>query len=151
MALLGADPRISVDITATDVSQNVLSRGRAGRYSQLEINRGLPAAMLVRHFARAGTEWQLSKEVRSMVTFSRHNLLEALPEGDPFDVIFLRNVLIYFDLETKRAVLRRMRRAIRPGGFLLMGAVETTLGVDDRWKRAPVGHGSIYRVQEGTA
>ncbi len=81
MALLDAAPDLAVEITATDISQEVLTRGRAGRYSQIEINRGLPVAMLVRHFTRAGTEWELSQEVRSKVTFSQHNLVDTPPRG----------------------------------------------------------------------
>lgn len=144
MALLDAAPDLGVRITATDISQEVLTRGRAGRYSQLEINRGLPALTLVRHFTRAGTEWELSDQVRSMVTFSQHNLLHAPPPGGPFDIIFLRNVLIYFDLETRREVLQSVRRALLAGGFLLLGAVEATFGIDDSWEPVPVGRGFVY-------
>lgn len=146
MALADAAPDLTVRITATDFSQEVLTRCLAGRYSQLEINRGLPAAMLVKHFVRVGTGWSLSDEVRSMVTFSRHHLLSAPPPGGPFDVIFLRNVLIYFDLEARREVLHRMRSALRPGGFLLLGAAETTFSIDDAWERVPVLRGSVYRL-----
>ena len=130
MALLDAAPGRTVEITATDISQEALRRGRAGRYSQLEINRGLPAQMLVRHFTRAGTEWELSEDVRSKVTFSRHNLLDPPPPGGPFDIIFLRYVLIYFDPQTRREVLRRVRSVLTPGGFLLLGAAEV-IGVGD--------------------
>ena len=144
MALLAAAPDLRVKITATDISQEVLARGRAGRYSQLEINRGLPALTFVRHFTRAGTEWQLSDQVRSMVTFSQHNLLHTPPAGGPFDIIFLRNVLIYFDIQTRGEVLRSVRRALLPSGFLLLGAVEATFGIDDSWETVPVGRGSVY-------
>lgn len=137
-------PDVDVRILATDLSGTMVERARAGRYSQLEVNRGLPAAMLVKHFARVGTEWEVAAGVRSRVTFQRHNLLDTPPAG-PFDVIFLRNVLIYFDLATKREVLARARRALRPGGFLLLGAAETTIGIDDDWDRVPVGRGSVYR------
>lgn len=147
MSLLAAAPGLEVRITATDISEEVLSRGRTGRYTQLEINRGLPAAMLVRHFTRVGTAWELSAKLRSMVAFSRHNLLNTPPLGAPFDIVFLRNVLIYFDVETRREVLRRVRGAVRPGGFLLLGAVETTFGIDDMWERVPVDGGSVYRLK----
>src|SRR5664280_3653032 len=98
MALLDAAAPLKVEVTATDISGEVLSRGRAGRYSQIEINRGLPVAMLVKHFTRAGTKWELSEQVRSKVTFIQHNLLDAPPRRGPFDIIFLRNVLIYLSL-----------------------------------------------------
>jgi chemotaxis protein methyltransferase CheR len=135
----------SFDILATDLSEQVLSRARAGRYSQLEVNRGMPAPMLVRHLARSGTEWEVAAHLRAHVTFRAHNLLDAPPAGGPFDVVFLRNVLIYFDLPTKRAILRRLRQVLRPDGALLLGAAETTIGVDDDWVRVPVGTGSLYR------
>jgi chemotaxis protein methyltransferase CheR len=146
MALLESAPGLTAEIIATDISQEVLTRGRSGRYSQIEINRGLPAEMLVRHFARAGTGWQLSERIRSKVTFSKHNLLDRPPSGGPFDIIFLRNVLIYFDFETRRDVLRRVRSVLGSGGFLLLGATESTLGIDDGWKRVVVGHRSVYRI-----
>jgi len=151
MALLDAVPDLKVTITATDFSQEVLSRARAGRYSQLEMNRGLPASNIVRHFARAGTQWELSEQVRSMVTFSQHNLLDVPPPGGPFDVIFLRNVLIYFDLETKMKVLRSVRRVLAPDGFLMLGAVESMIGVADAWERVPVGRCCVFRIERAAA
>ena len=134
-----------VEILATDLSTQVLDRARTGRYSQLEVNRGLPATMLVRHMVRSGVEWQISEQLRSSVSFMRHNLLDTPPSGAPFDVVFLRNVLIYFDIATKRAILGRIRRVLRPDGFLVLGAAETTLGVDDEWLRVPVDRSSVYR------
>jgi chemotaxis protein methyltransferase CheR len=83
--------------------------------------------------------------MRRQVRFQRHNLLDAPPPGGPFDVVFLRNVLIYFDLATKRAVLARVRSVLRPGGFLVLGAAETTIGVDDAWVREPVTGGAVHR------
>ncbi|GGC01772.1 CheR family methyltransferase [Cellulomonas carbonis] len=145
MALADALPGLTPTIVATDLSEEMVRRARAGRYSQLEVNRGLPAAMLVKHFTRVGTEWEISASLRDRVRFERHNLLDLPPAGGPFDVVFLRNVLIYFDLETKRQVLRRVQQVLRPGGFLLLGAAETTIGVDDAWERVPVGRGSVYR------
>jgi chemotaxis protein methyltransferase CheR len=132
-------------VVATDLNQKVLDRAKTGRYSQLEVNRGLPVTMLVEHFTRAGAEWQVSAKLRAAVSFARHNLMDAPPLGGPFDVVFLRNVLIYFDTDTKRNVLRRVRQVIRPGGFLLLGAAETTIGIDDSWERVTHGSGSVYR------
>ena len=149
MTLLDRAPSARVEITATDVSEEVLARGRSGLYSQLEVNRGLPAGMLVQHFARSGTQWQVSQRLRSMVAFSKHNLMHAPPAGGPFDVVFLRNVLIYFDPATKREVLRRARSALRPGGYLVLGAAETTIGLDDGWDRLPVARSSVYRLNAG--
>jgi len=142
-AVTGIKPVI--DITATDLSNEVLQRAQMGRYTQLEVNRGLPATHLVKHFQRAGTEWELSPTLRRMVTFRRHNLLDLPPIGGPYDVVFLRNVLIYFEVEVKQAVLKRVRSVLRPGGFLILGAAETTVGIDDSWQRVQVGRSSIYQ------
>ncbi|MBW0255079.1 protein-glutamate O-methyltransferase CheR [Cellulomonas sp. PS-H5] len=142
-------PGARFDITATDLSEQVLAQARSGRYSQLEVNRGLPAPMMVRWFQRNGHDWQIADDLRRSITFTKHNLLDPAPPG-PFDIVFLRNVLIYFDLETKRSILGRVHRALRPGGYLVLGAAETTIGVDGDWERVPVERGSVYRpVQAG--
>jgi chemotaxis protein methyltransferase CheR len=138
-----------VSITATDISREMVERTRAGRFSQLEVNRGLPAPMLVRHFVRAGNEWEVAPQLRRMVTASECNLAAPLPRMGPFDVVYLRNVLIYFDLPTKQAILRRVRDLMRPDGWLFLGAAETTLGVDDSWERVVVGRSSAYRPLKG--
>lgn len=148
IAMVLADLAIAgrLQILGTDLNQQVLARARNGRYSQLEVNRGLPAPMLVKHFTRSGADWEVAPALRSSVSFAQHNLLDAPPSGGPFDVVFLRNVLIYFDLATKRDVLRRVRQVIRPGGYLLLGAAETTIGIDDEWERVSLGRGSGYRL-----
>lgn len=142
-ALPGAAGR--VEIAASDLSREMVERTRAGRFSQLEVNRGLPAPLLVRHFTRAGNEWQVSPELRRMVTAFECNLAAPLPRTAPYDVVFLRNVLIYFDIPTKQAILRRVREVLRPDGWLFLGAAESTLGVDDAWERVVVGRSSAYR------
>ncbi len=151
MLLADALPAVAgrVAITATDLSREMVARTRAGRFSQLEVNRGLPAPLLVRHFTRVGTEWEIAPELRRMVTAGELNLAAPLPRIGPFDVVYLRNVLIYFDPPTKREVLRRVRRVMRPDGWLFLGAAETTLGVDDTWERVPCGRGSAYRPATG--
>jgi chemotaxis protein methyltransferase CheR len=146
-ALPNAAARVS--ITATDLSREMVERTRAGRFSQLEVNRGLPAAMLVRHFTRAGTEWEVAPNLRRMVTATECNLAAPLPRMGPFDVVYLRNVLIYFDLSTKQTILRRVRELMRPDGWLFLGAAETTLGVDDSWERVVIGRSSAYRPLKG--
>jgi chemotaxis protein methyltransferase CheR len=127
----------------------MVERTRAGRFSQLEVNRGLPAPMLVRHFTRAGNEWEISPALRRMVTARQCNLAAPLPPMGPFDVVYLRNVLIYFDLPTKQSILRRVRQLMRPDGWLFLGAAETTLGVDDAWERVVLGRSSAYRPTRG--
>ncbi|MGY5885012.1 CheR family methyltransferase [Modestobacter lacusdianchii] len=146
-ALPNATTRVS--ITATDLSREMVERTRAGRFSQLEVNRGLPASMLVRHFTRAGNEWEIAPALRRMVTASECNLAAPLPRLGPFDVVYLRNVLIYFDLPTKQGILNRVRQIMRPDGWLFLGAAETTLGVDDSWERVVLGRGSAYRPKKG--
>jgi chemotaxis protein methyltransferase CheR len=129
----------------------MLTRAEAGRFSQLEINRGLPAPMLVRHFEREGANWRVSAALRSAITFKRLNLAAALPPLPQFDVIFLRNVLIYFDVETKRQVLKRISNLLRPDGWLFLGAAETTIGIDDRFERVSAGRSSAYRLRAALA
>jgi chemotaxis protein methyltransferase CheR len=146
-ALPNAASRVS--ITATDISREMVERTKAGRFTQLEVNRGLPAPMLVRHFSRAGAEWEVAATLRRMVTASQCNLAAPLPRMGPFDVVYLRNVLIYFDLATKQAILRRARELMRPDGWLFLGAAETTLGVDESWERVVIGRSSAYRPLKG--
>lgn len=134
-----------LDILATDLSNEVLERAKTGRYSQLEVNRGLPAAHLVKHFQRVGTEWEIDPALKRTVRFLKHNLLDRPPVGGPYDVVFLRNVLIYFDVPTKQAVLKKIRTVLRPGGYLILGAAETTVGIDETWRRVQVGRSSIYQ------
>jgi chemotaxis protein methyltransferase CheR len=135
----------TVDIVATDLSTEMLERTRAGRYSQLEVGRGLPAPMLVKHFARVGTQWEVSDRLRSMVRVQKLNLAMPFPPLPVFDVVFLRNVLIYFDAPTKRAILERVRRVVAPHGYLFLGGAETTLGVDEGWDRTSVGRCTLNR------
>lgn len=138
----------STEIVATDLSVEVLTRARAGRYTQLEVNRGLPATSLVRHFVREGAEWRISAQLAAMVAFRELNLMRPFPPMGRFDVVFLRNVLIYFDIETKRDILRRVRQVLAPDGYLFLGAAEMTMGVDDAWERVPSGRSSVYRLRE---
>jgi chemotaxis protein methyltransferase CheR len=134
-----------LEITATDISEEMLARGRAGRYSQLEVNRGLPATHLVKHFQRVGADWQVSDQLRRCVRWSRLNLAAPFPPGTRYDVVFLRNVLIYFDTATKRDILQRTARTMRPDGYLLLGGAETTLGVDEAWERVVIGRSAAYK------
>jgi chemotaxis protein methyltransferase CheR len=142
-------PGWNYQITASDLSTEMLARAEKGRYSQLEMNRGLPAAMLVRHFERVGTDWQVLAGLRRSLSFQAINLAAPLPPAAPFDVIFLRNVLIYFDLETKRAVLQRVRKLLRPDGWLFLGSAETTIGIDGDFERIVARRTSAYRLRSG--
>ena len=132
-------------IHATDISTEMIKRAGGGEYSQVEVNRGLPVQLLVQHFARSGTGWKIAPALRENVTFQQLNLTTPLPAMAPFDVVFLRNVLIYFDVATKRNVLRSIAKLLRPDGWLFLGAAETTIGVDEGFERVAVGRTSAYR------
>lgn len=136
-------------ITATDLSPTMVARTKAGRFTQLEVGRGLSAPRLVTHFTRVGTDWEAAADLRAMITTRTLNLAAPFPTlGPGMDVVFLRNVLIYFDIPTKVAVLTRVRQVLRPGGFLFLGAAETTLGLDTAFERIPVGRSAVYRLKE---
>jgi chemotaxis protein methyltransferase CheR len=134
-----------LSILGTDISGSVLDRARAGRYGQLEVNRGLPAHLLVRHFTRAGMEWEIEEPIRRMVRFERHNLNDAWPSMPPFDLVLMRNVMIYFETEAKRQVLAKMHGQLAPHGYLLLGASETTYSLSDDFIREPDGRTAWYR------
>ena len=133
-----------VEIVATDLSQEVLEKSKAGIYSQFEVQRGLPIQMLVRYFTQVGELWQLNADIRAMVQHRQINLLEEFSHFGPFDVIFCRNVLIYFDQETKAGVFERLARSIEPDGVLTLGAAESVVGISDAFKPCPDRRG-LYR------
>jgi chemotaxis protein methyltransferase CheR len=140
-------PGWSYDIMGTDISTEMVKRAEAAEYSQVEVNRGLPAAQLVQYFERAGAHWRITPGLRRNVSFKLMNLTAPLPSMPPFDVIFLRNVLIYFDVATKKSVLRNVARLLRPDGWLFLGAAETTIGIDDNYERVAAGRTSAYKVR----
>jgi chemotaxis protein methyltransferase CheR len=145
---LAADPGWDVHVLASDLSEEMVRRTRAGRYSQLEINRGLPAARLVRHFSRVGTTWQVNEPLRRLVEVRQLNLAAPFPPLPPIDVTFLRNVLIYFQVDSRRQILQRVRRVLRPGGYLVLGTAETALDVD-AFERVPHDKATVYRLRGG--
>lgn len=147
---LTARPGWQARITATDINEDVLVKARAGRYSQLEVNRGMPASMLVRHFDRVGTEWQVKEPLRRMVDYRQMNLAVPFPPVAQYDVVFCRNVLIYFDTMTKKAILERIRRVLKPDGYLFLGGAETTLNLDDAFTRVHVDGATCYQLQRRT-
>jgi chemotaxis protein methyltransferase CheR len=134
-----------VRITATDISANIIERAKSGKYSQMEVNRGVPATMLVRHFQRDGLHWTISEDIRRMVEFRTLNLISAWPWTEPFDLVLIRNVLIYFDVPTKQQILSRISRSLRPKGYMLLGGAETTWSLDDSFERIASEHCSLYR------
>jgi chemotaxis protein methyltransferase CheR len=139
-----------VKLYATDISAQILERAQQGRFQQLEVNRGLPAAMLVKYFERDGVDWKVKDDIRRMVRFEQLNLLHAWPIDLRPDIVLLRNVLIYVNVPTKKELLTRVRQVIRPDGALVLGAAETTLGIDDGWERAAGAQSPWYRIARGT-
>jgi len=140
-----------VRILATDISERVLDKARSGRFSQLEVNRGLPAKMMVKNFRRVGTEWQAKPELQQRIEFRQLNLVERWPLLDTFDVVLLRNVLIYFDRETKARVLEGVRNVMAPGSWLLLGTAESPNGLCDRFERDPATSSLFYRASSKEA
>jgi chemotaxis protein methyltransferase CheR len=125
------------DILATDFSLEVLEKAKAGIYSQFEVQRGLPIQMLVKYFTQVGEMWQIAPEIRAMVQFRPFNLLQDCSQLGGFDVVFCRNVLIYFDQPTKIGVLDRIARVIVPDGYLVLGAAETVVGLTSSFRPIP--------------
>jgi chemotaxis protein methyltransferase CheR len=126
-----------VEIVGTDLSQEVLEKSKAGIYSQFEVQRGLPIQLLVKYFAQIGEMWQLNGDVRSMVQYRQLNLLHDFSSLGKFDVVFCRNVLIYFDQETKAAIFERIARVVEPDGMLMLGAAESVVGITDAFRPFP--------------
>ena len=134
-----------IEIVATDLNTAVLARARTGVFKQLEVNRGLPAAMLARYFERHGADWRVKPAILNMVSFSELNLLGPFKRIGPQDLVLMRNVLIYFDLPTRRAVLRQVGERLRRDGYLLLGGAETTVNVDDSLASMRVGPTLVYQ------
>ena len=144
-------PGWTAKIVGTDISQKMVDRARAGRFSQLEINRGMRAAYLVKYFDQVGRDWILRQPVRELCRFERGNLALPATNVPPCDIVFLRNVLIYFDVETKRTVLSHIRKVLRPGGFLVLGGAESTLNLDGAFQRMELGKAVVFRHNGGAA
>jgi chemotaxis protein methyltransferase CheR len=125
----------AVSLIASDISLEVLARARAGRFSQIEVNRGLPATLLVKYFHQVGAHWQLDARICKMVEFREINIAHTLPALPRMDLILLRNVMIYFEVDTKKAILGKLARLLRPDGYLLLGGAETTFNLDDSYRR----------------
>jgi len=130
-----------VEILGTDISVDVLEKAKAGIYSQFEVQRGLPIQMLVKYFTHAGDTWQIAPDIRAMVQYRQHNLLAEFAGFGRFDVVFCRNVLIYFDQQTKSSVLNRIARQLDPDSYLVLGAAETVVGLSDAFKPIPEKRG----------
>jgi chemotaxis protein methyltransferase CheR len=126
-----------IDLIATDLSHEVLEKARQGIYSQFEVQRGLPIQLLIKYFGQIGEMWQIAPEIRAMVRFRQLNLLADFSHLGVFDLVFCRNVLIYFDQDTKTGLLDRLRPAVARDGYLVLGAAETVMGLTDGFKMVP--------------
>jgi chemotaxis protein methyltransferase CheR len=137
----------NVKILATDLSTEILAKAREGRYAQIEANRGLPAQLLVKYFDRDGMGWKIKDELRRAVEFKQINLVSPWAAMPKMDIIFIRNVLIYFDVETKRAIFNKVFQQLRPDGYLFLGAAETTVNIHDGFERVPIDKAGCYRMK----
>jgi chemotaxis protein methyltransferase CheR len=137
-----------IDIIATDLSTEILNKAKEGLYSQFEVQRGLPITLLMKYFSQEGEKWRISEDIRRMVTYKPFNLLENPAALGHFDVVFCRNVLIYFDQVTKRQVLARVAQIMPADGFLYLGGAETVLGISDSFEVVP-GQRGVYRLTTG--
>jgi chemotaxis protein methyltransferase CheR len=140
-----------VEIVGTDLAENVLEKARKGRYVQFEVSRGLPMKYLAAYFTKDGMDWQLSKDVLNMVRFQQMDLRGNLRAMGGCDLVLCRNVLIYFNIETKRSILASIRTTMAPGGLLVLGCAETVIGVDDSFERKVFGNATFYAIREATS
>ena len=134
----------NVQILGTDFSSRVLERARSGKYQQIEVNRGLPAPLVVKYFRRFGVDWQLSESVSRMARFETIDLRESMRALGPFDLVFCRNVMIYFDTETKKKILKELHGTLFRGGWLLLGSAETAIGLEESFERQTMGNAIVY-------
>ena len=139
----------SIQIVGTDINQSVLEKAKEGVYRQHEVNRGLPAPMLIKYFQRKGAQWQAKPELRNMVEYKQLNLFDPWPFRERFDIVFLRNVLIYFDVPAKKKILERTRGVLENEGVLFLGGAETTSSLDQAYEPVRAGRTVYYRVRAG--
>lgn len=140
----------NVEILGTDISNDVLARAKSGLYSQFEVQRGLPVQLLMKYFLKESEQqWRLKDEIRSMVRFQKFNLLDPCTGMGPFDIVYCRNVLIYFDEPTKRAILERVRQTLTDDGYLVLGAAESVFGVTDSFVPLEGARGIYQRRKSG--
>jgi len=139
----------NIDILATDLSPSMIERCASGVYSQLEMNRGLPALLLVKYFTKTGTTWEIDPSLRNAIDFRLLNLAEPWPNLPRFDLVMIRNVLIYFDIELKKTILGNLKRVMTPDAYLFLGSAETTLSIDSEYERVTIDRATAYRLAEG--
>jgi chemotaxis protein methyltransferase CheR len=133
-------------ILATDINAEVLDRARSGRYRQIEVNRGLAAPLLVKYFRERAAMWEIRDDIREMIDFQLMNLVQPWPFLPRCDLVLMRNVMIYFDVPTKRSILGNIRSLLAPDGYLFLGNAETTMNLDDRFNRVVFGRVVCYQT-----
>jgi len=143
-------PGWKIEIVASDISTEVLEKARIGLYNQFEVQRGLPVRLMVKYFTQVGDQWQIAPQIRSMVDFRQVNLIQDFSRLGQFDIIYCRNVLIYFDAPTKADVFKRLAKALSADGALLLGASETVLGISDAFVLDPAYRGLYAKAPEPT-
>jgi chemotaxis protein methyltransferase CheR len=136
-----------VRLHGTDLSREVIDQAKAGRYSALEVNRGLPAQYLARYMTRDGAHYVVSEQLRRRATWERLNFIAPWPIMPRFDVVLCRNVLIYFDLDVRARIIRKIRDTLTPGGYLLLGSSETSIGDVEGFSRHVIGRTTVYRKE----
>lgn len=141
----------SLSMLATDLSSAVLQVATSGLYTQFEVNRGLPATYLARYFSKDDQRWRVKDSIRSMIDYRSRNLIEKWPTHERFDLVMLRNVLIYFDTPTKQHILREIRARMNPGGLLFLGTAETTLNLDPAWELVRADNTTAFRIRSDLA
>jgi chemotaxis protein methyltransferase CheR len=134
----------NLQILGTDFSSQVLDRARCGKFHQIEVNRGLPTPLLIKYFHRSGVDWQLNDVIRRMVQFETVDLRSSMRALGPFDLVFCRNVMIYFDAATKKAILNQLHGTLFKDGWLLLGGAETAFGVEEWFDKRSVGTATVY-------
>ncbi len=134
----------NIQILGTDFSSKVVERARTGNFQQLEVNRGLPAALLLKYFRRSGLEWQLTDPVKKMARFETIDLRKSMRTLGPFDLVFCRNVMIYFDNKTKMDIMKELHSTMFRGGWLLLGSTEAASGLGEWFERKTVGNVTVY-------
>ena len=135
------------EILATDISKKAVEKGRAGRFTQVEVNRGLPITLLIKYFKQQGAFWIIDEKLKKMIRFKQMNLLSPFVGVGTFDVIMCRYVLIYFDQQTKKAILDKLVKQLNPGGYLFLGATETPIGLPPFMKRTSFGRATCWKKE----
>ncbi len=138
-----------IQFIATDLSEEMLAKCRTGKYNQLEVNRGLPVTCLTKFFSKNGIGWEVQEDIRRRIEFKSMNLIGSWLSFPPIDIVFLRNVMIYFDMDTKKQILTKIRKILDPNGYLFLGGSEATINLDDQYERVAISGTSCYRVKKG--